>query len=41
MGLKMNKENMNRYISIVFQEGAIEKGRNGCQLEDVRDVLIQ
>lgn len=34
--------NMNKYINIKFQEGPIrENGINGCQIEDVIDVLVE
>jgi len=34
--------NRNHYIQIKFQEGAIDKvGVNGCQVEDVIDILIK
>lgn len=33
---------MNEYINIKFQEGPIrENGVNGCQIEDVIDVLVE
>lgn len=34
--------NMNKYINIKFQEGPIrENGVNGCQIEDVINVLVE
>lgn len=34
--------NRNRYMNIKFQEGAIDEvGVNGCQVEDVIDILIE